>query len=90
MFVQELHDFDWRIDVNARLARVNVELEQNAHTIGSIFADCFVQRSLAFVVDRVLIDAIRRTQQLARARVAMKRCEMQRRPTFFVNNKNRS
>ena len=83
MFVKQLHDFDFRRHLNARLARVNVELEQNAHTIGSIIANRFVQRSLAFVVDRVLIDAVQRTQQLAHAYFAVHTCVMQRRPTFF-------
>ena len=87
MFVQELHDFDFRVGHDARLARINVELEQSTHTIGSIFTDRYVKHSLAVVVDRVLIDAVQRTQQLARARVAMKRCEMQRRPTFVVKKK---
>ena len=83
MFFQQLHNFDWRIDVDARLARVNVQLEQSAHTIGSIIANRQVQRSLAVVVDLVLVDAVKRTQHLARARTAIKRCDMQRRPTFF-------
>ena len=67
MFIQQLYDFDWRIDVDARLAHVDVELEQSTHTIDSIMANRSVKRSVAFVVDRVLIDAIQRTQQLARA-----------------------
>ena len=87
MFVQQLHDFDFRVGRNARLARVNVELEQNAHRIGIIITDRYIKRSLAFVVDRVLIDAVRRTQQLARARVTMKNCELQRRRTIFVKKK---
>ena len=82
MFIQQLHDFDWRIHVDARLACINVELEQSAHTIDSWTIDGLVQRSLAFVVDRVLIDAVQRTQQLARARAAIKTREMQRRPTL--------
>ena len=84
MFSQQLRDFDLRPRRDARHARVNVELEQSAHTIDSNITGRFVKRSLAVVVDRVLIDAVQRTQQLARARVAIKRCEMQRRPTFFV------
>ena len=67
MFVQQLHDFDFRVGHDARLARVNVQLEQSAHTIGSIFTDRYVEHSLAVVVDRVLIDAVRCTQHLARA-----------------------
>ena len=74
MFFQQLHEFDWRIDVDARLARVNVQLEQSAHTIGIIIVDRYVKRSIAMVVDRVLIDAVKRTQQLARACVAIKSC----------------
>ena len=85
MFFQQLHDFDFRSRRDARLARVNVELEQSAHTIDCIIADRYVKRSLAFVVDRVLIDAVQRTQQLARACVAA--CVMQRRQTFFVKEK---
>ena len=88
MFIQQLHDFDVSVGRDARLARVNVELEQSAHSIDSIFADRFVKRSLAFVVDRVLIDAVQRTQHLARARAAINRCDMQRRPTFFVKKKD--
>ena len=87
MFFQQLHNFGFRVGRDARLAHVNVELEQSAHTIDGIFADCFVQRSLAVKVDRVLIDAVQRTQQLARARLVIQRCEMQRRPTFFVKEK---
>ena len=87
MFIQQLHDFDFRVDRDARLASINVELEQRAHTIDSTIADRFVQRSLAIVVDRVLINAIRRTQQMARACVAIKRCDMQRRSTFFCEKK---
>ena len=84
MFVQQLHDFDFRVGHDARLARVNVQLEQSAHTFDSVIKDRSVKRSLAFDVDRVLIDAVQRTQQLTRAREAMKSCEMQRRPTLFV------
>ena len=73
MFSQQLRDFDLRPRRDARHARVNVELEQSAHTIDSIITGRFVKRSLAVVVDRVLIDAVQRTQQLARARVAIKR-----------------
>ena len=83
MFIQQLHNFDFRPRSDARLARVNVELEQSAHTIDLWTIDDQVQRSLAFVVDRVLINAIQRTQQLARARVAFRRCDMQRYPTFL-------
>ena len=87
MFLKQLHDFDFRPHRDARLARVNVELEQRAHRIGNIIADRYVKRSPPVVVDRVLIDAIQRTQQMARARLAIKRCEMQRRPTFFCEKK---
>ena len=87
MFVQQLHDFDVRRRRDARLARINGELEQRTHTIGIIFADRYIKRSLAFVVDRVLIDVIQRTQQLARAHMVNKTCEMQRRPTFFCEKK---
>ena len=73
MFIQQLHDFGFRRRSDARLACINVELEQSAHTIDSIITGRFVKRSLAVVVDRVLIDAVQRTQQLARARVAIKR-----------------
>ena len=83
MFIQQLHNFDFRPRSDARLARVNVELEQSAHTIDSIKEDRYVKRSPPVVVDRVLIDAIQRTQQVARARLAAIRCEMQRRGTFF-------
>ena len=62
MLLQQLHDFDICVVFNDRLARVNVELEQSAHTIGRIIADRYVKRSLAFVVDYVLIDAVQRTQ----------------------------
>ena len=84
MFIQQLHDFDVGVGRNARLARLNVELEQSAHRIDSWTTDGQVQRSLAIVVDRVVIDAIQGTQQLARAHVAVHTCEMQWRPTFFV------
>ena len=87
MFFQQLHDFDFRIDIDARRARVNVQLEQSAHWIDLWLTDGQVQRSLAIVGDRVLIDAVHRKQQLARARVASIRCEMQRRRTFFVKKK---
>ena len=90
MFVQELHDFDFRVGHDARLARVNVQLEQSAHTIGSIFTDRYVEHSLAVVVDRVLIDAVRCTQHLARACAVKTRwCVMQRRSTFFFVWKTR-
>ena len=69
MFIQQLHNFDSRPRLDARLARVNVELEQSTHTIDNIIDDRYVKHSLAVDVDRVLIDAIQRTQQLARARV---------------------
>ena len=83
MFIKQLRDF-LVVGINVSLARVNVELEQSAHTIGIIFEDRYVKRSHAIVVDRVLIDAVQRTEQLARARVAMKRCIMQRSPTFLL------
>ena len=83
MFFQQLRDCDFSSRRDARLARVNVELEQRAHRIDCIIADRFVQRSLAFVVDRVLIDAVQRTQQLAHAFFIVHTCVMQRRPTFF-------
>ena len=67
MFVQHLHDVIICVVVNDHLARVNVELEQSAHRIDRIVADRYVKRSLASVVDRILIDADQRTQQLARA-----------------------
>ena len=66
MIIKQLHDF-LVVGIDARIARVNVELEQNAHTISSIIMDRYVKRSLAVVVDRILIDAVQRTQQLARA-----------------------
>ena len=83
MFIQQLHDVDACVRINARLARVNVELEQSAHSIDFWKTDGEVQRSLAFIVDRVLIDAVQRTQHLARTRAAIIKCEMLRRPTFF-------
>ena len=84
MFIQQLHDFfAVGIDIDDHLARVNVQLEQRTHTIGNIFADRFVQRSLAVVVDRVLIDAVQRKQQLARTCVAVHTCQMQRRRTVL-------
>ena len=83
MFFHQLRDFDVRRHRDARLARINGELEQRTHTIGSIFADRFVQRSLAVIVDRVLIDAVQRTQHLARACVTSIRCEMQWRQTIL-------
>ena len=86
MFIQQLRDFDNRV-IDARLARVNVELEQSAHTIDLRATDGKVQRSLAVVVDRVLIDTVQRTQQLTRANIAGKTCIMQRRPTFVVKKK---
>ena len=58
MFIQQLHDFDWRIHVDARLARVNVKLEQRAHRIDFWNTNGQLQRSLAIAVDRVLIDAV--------------------------------
>ena len=70
MFFQQLHNFDFRRRHDARLARVNVEIEQSAHTIDLWTIDGQVQRSLAIDVDRVLIDAVQRTKQLACARVA--------------------
>ena len=83
MFIQQLRELDFRVGRYARLARVNVELEQSAHTIDLWTIDGQIQRSLAIVGDRVLIDAVQRTQQLARARVVIQRCDMQWRPTFF-------
>ena len=80
MFIQQLHDFDVGVGRNARLACINVELEKSAKRIDLWTIDGQVQRSLAFAVNRVLIDAVQRTQQLARAYVAI--CEMQRRPTL--------
>ena len=85
MFFQQLRDFDERLRRDARLARVNVELEQSAHTIDLWTTDGQVQRSLAVIVDRILIDAVQCTQQLTCACVVRKWwCEMQRRPTIFV------
>ena len=83
MFLQQLHDFDACARSDARLASVNVQLEQRTHTIGSIIVDHYVQRSLAVDISRALVDAVQRTQQLTRARVAIKRCGMQKRPTFL-------
>ena len=83
MCSQQLYDFDFLVSRDARLARVKVELEQSAHTIDLWTIDGQVQRSLAIDVDRVLIDTVQRTQQLARAREAIKRCDMQRYPTFL-------
>ena len=88
MFFQQLHNFDFRVGRDARLARVNVELEKSAHTIDSIVANRYVKRSLAVVVDRVLINAVQRTQQLARACVAIMNCAMQRCQSIFVKEKN--
>ena len=84
MFFQQLHDFDACARINARLARVNVEVEHSANTLDSPIANRYVKRSLAFVVDRVLIDAVHRTQHLACAYVAVHTCQMQKRRTFFV------
>ena len=84
MFIQQLHEFNFRAGRYARLARVDVELEQSANTIDLWTIDGEVQRRDVVVVDRVLINAIQRTQQLARARLANKRCAMQRRPTVFL------
>ena len=61
MFIQQLQDFDVGVGFDVHLARVNVELEQSTHTIDSIIVDRSVQSSLAFVVERVLIDAVQRT-----------------------------
>ena len=59
-----------------------------ARTIDSIMANRWVKRSLAVVVDRVLIDAVQRTEQLASAYViSLITCELQRRPTFFCEKK---
>ena len=82
MFIKQLRDF-LVVGINVSLARVNVELEQSAHTIDSIKEDRYVKRSPPVVVDRVLIDAIQRTQHLARACVTFNRRVMQRRPTLF-------
>ena len=87
MFLQQLRNFNFRPRHDVRLARVNVELEQSVHTIDSITADRYVQRSLATVGDRVLIDAVHRKQQLARASVVVHTCNMQRRRTFFCEKK---
>ena len=87
MFFQQLHDFDFRPPRDARLARVNVELEQSAHTFDFWTIDGQVQRSHAIDVNRVLIDAVQRTHQLARARVAIITCPMQRRRTFFMKKR---
>ena len=89
MFFQQLHDFDFRVGSDARLARVNVQVEQRAHKIDVTEVDRFVKRRLAFAVDRVLIDAVQCTQQRARACAAIKRCDMHRRPTFFLGGKKR-
>ena len=78
MFVQQSHDFDSRVGINTCIARVNVELEQRTNIIDSWFADCCVDRSLAAVVDRVLVDAVERTHQLARVCTVRVWCEMQR------------
>ena len=89
MFIQQLHDVNLRVGFDVdRLASVNVELEQSAHTIDLMKADCYVKRSFAFVVDRILIDAVKSTQHQARARVASPRCDMQRRLTFFCEKKD--
>ena len=87
MIFQQLHDFDVCPRRDARLARVNVELEQSAHTIDATEVDRFVKRRLAIDVDCVLIDAVQRTQHLTRARVAIKSCDMQRRRTVFCEEK---
>ena len=83
MFVKQLHHFHFRVFIDDHLARVNVQLEQSAHTIGHIIADHYVQCSVAVVVDRVPVDAVQHTQQLARAYFAVGTCEMQRRPTVL-------
>ena len=87
MFIKQLHDFDFRPRHDTRLARVNVELEQSARTIDVWKTDCKVHRSVAVVVDCVLIDAVQRTQQLARAFFAVYKCHMQRSPTFVLKKK---
>ena len=89
MFFQQLHNFDFRVGRDARLARVNVQLEQRTNSIYVVPANGDVQRSLASVVDRVLLDAVQRTQHLTRARVAIKSCDMQRRRTVFCEKKKR-
>ena len=66
MFFQQTRDFNYCPDSDNRVACVNVQLEQCAQRINSLIADCFARRSVAFVVDSVHIDVIKRTQQLTR------------------------
>ena len=88
MFIQKLRDFDACARRDDRFARVNVELEQSAHTVDLWTTDGKVQRRLAVVVDRVLIDAVQRTHQKARACVSFFRRAMQRCSTFLLWKKD--
>ena len=83
MFFQQLHDCDVRPRRDARFASVNVQLEQSAHRIDFRSEHGAIQRRDVVVVDRVLIDAVQRTQQLARACAVACNCAMQRSQTIF-------
>ena len=89
MFIQQLRDFNVPFRRDDRLARVNVELEQSAHIIDLRTTDGQVKRSVAVVVDRVLIDAVQRTKHLARACVTFNRRAMQCKSVqlFFLKDK---
>ena len=82
MFFKQLYNFNVCVSFDRGLARVNVQLEQSAYTFNFRTLQSPVASSLAVVVDRVLIDAVQRTQQLARARAVVKSCAVQRRPTY--------
>ena len=72
MFFKQLYNFNVCVSFDRGLARVNVQLEQSAYTFNFRTLQSPVASSVAVVVDRVLIDAVQRTQQLARARAAEK------------------
>ena len=86
MIIKQLHDFDVRVGINDHIARVKVQLEQSTHQIDRTTYGK-VQRSLAVVVDRALIDTVQRTQQLARVCAVICCCDVQRHPTFFCEKK---
>ena len=62
MFIKQVH-----VGRHTRLARLDIKLEQSAAAVGFRTTDRDVERRLVFVVDRVRIYAVGRTQELARA-----------------------
>ena len=87
MFIKQLLDFDWSFGFIVRLCRVNVELEKSTNRIVLRKKQGTNERSLAVVVDRIRVDVVQRTQQLAGVGVSIERSVVQWRPAMQKKKK---